>query len=444
MDGIITKKQNFAYKLLIFATFFLYIVLTGAKNLYVAEKTTLEGLGTFGSFTDLAATMEYYFYSYAAMQIFLAFFIKKLNIKWFLTVTLSISAIITILMAFTDTIISHWILYTVNGAMQAGVWSCSLKVLGLYLPKNLLATANKVMGASPAVAGIVSYGTAALFGNNWTLPFIFLGVLLLLSIALYFFSVTMVQRFPRVVETHHVVHANGTEEDVSEDEENDFIHLINKKRVVVFFIISILMDVMVTALFYTINNTLDIFLKQVGNFGNTTAKLITILAPVATIAGPILCVNACEKERNFIKVGTGFFALTLVFSTALLFFFDVNIILSMFFILMFLILANGGRSICLTIAPLKMRDKIDTGMYSALTNAAASISTGIMPKLFTSIIDNPLLSIHKNWTNAFTLMVLWNLLVVAILVGLILWVKVLNKKDRLNESPIVSDTISEE
>ncbi len=442
MDGIITKKQNFAYKLLIFATFFLYIVLTGAKNLYVAEKTTLEDLGTFGSFTDLAATMEYYFYSYAAMQIFLAFFMKKLNIKWFLTITLSVSAIITILMAFTNTIISHWILYTVNGAMQAGVWGCSLKVLSLYLPKNLLARANKVMASGPAVAGIVSYGTAALFGNNWTLPFILLGVLLLLSIALFFLSVTMAQRFPRSIETHHVVHADGTEEDVSEEDENDFIHLKTKKRVIVFFIVSIFTSVIVTALFYTMNNTLDIFLKQVGHFSNTTAKLISILAPIATIVGPILCVNACEKERNFIKVGTLFFILTLIFSTALLFFFDVNIILSMFFILMFLILVNGGRSVCLTVAPFKMRDKIDTGIYSALTNAAASISAGLMPKIFTSIVDNPLLSIHKNWTNAFLVMTLWNLLVVACFICLILWVKALNKKDKLNESPIISDTIS--
>lgn len=68
------KSRSHAYALLIFASFFLYIVLTGAKNLYVAEKTTLQQLGTFGSFTDLAATMEYYFYAYAAMQILLAFF----------------------------------------------------------------------------------------------------------------------------------------------------------------------------------------------------------------------------------------------------------------------------------------------------------------------------------------------------------------------------------
>ena len=87
MEELQNKKRNRAYKFLIFATFFLYIILTGSKNLYVAEKTTLQSLGTFGSFTDLAATMEYYFYAYAVMQILLVFFMKKINVKWFLTIT---------------------------------------------------------------------------------------------------------------------------------------------------------------------------------------------------------------------------------------------------------------------------------------------------------------------------------------------------------------------
>ncbi|MBQ8292053.1 MAG: MFS transporter [Clostridia bacterium] len=211
------KRHKRAYAFLIFTTFFMYVVLTGAKNLYVAEKTTLQTLGSFGSYTDLAATMEYYFYAYAVMQILLVFFIKKLNIKWFLTVTLGVSAVITILVAFTDTIVSHWVLYTVNGAMQAGIWGCSIKMLGKYLPERNLSTANKLMTSGPAVAGVVSYATAAAFGNNWKLPFIILGITLLVAVTLYFLAVTNVHRFPRIVETHHVIHADGTEEDVSDE-----------------------------------------------------------------------------------------------------------------------------------------------------------------------------------------------------------------------------------
>lgn len=440
-ESLKDKKSSRAYGLLIFATFFMYIVLTGAKNLYVAEKTTLQSLGTFGSFTDLALTMEYYFYAYAVMQVLLLFIMKRLNIQWFLTVTLSISAVITILTAFTDTIISHWVLYTVNGAMQAGIWGCSLKTLGKYLPQKYLATANRLMTSGPACAGVVAYATAALFGNNWRLPFILLGILVLCSVLLFSFSVSNVKRYPRPIETHHIVHADGTEEDVTDEDKNDFIHLKNKKRRILFYVFSALLGAMSTGLFFTLNNVLDIFLKQIGGFDNTTAKWITILAPVIMVVGPSLCVSACDKHTNFITVGLGFFVLSLIVAVLLTLFFETSVALSVFMVLVFLLLTNGGRSITLSIASLKMRSKIDTGVYSTLVNACASVTTGMLPRVITSIVDNPALSVTQNWSNAFTVVTVFNGVIVAVLAFLIVWIKLLNKKDAKNESPVVSDSV---
>ena len=58
---VVSKRRNRAYWLLIISSFVLYVTMTSAKNLYVAEKTTFYSLGAFGNLTDLAATMEYYF-----------------------------------------------------------------------------------------------------------------------------------------------------------------------------------------------------------------------------------------------------------------------------------------------------------------------------------------------------------------------------------------------
>ena len=45
------KKKNSIYYFLIITAFLTYIVLTGAKNLYVAEKTTMYDLGIIGPFS---------------------------------------------------------------------------------------------------------------------------------------------------------------------------------------------------------------------------------------------------------------------------------------------------------------------------------------------------------------------------------------------------------
>lgn len=432
------SKRNHAYWFLVFAIFFMYIMLTGSKNLYVAEKTSMEG--SLFSKTDLAATLMYYFYAYAAMQIILVFIMNKINIKWYLAGTVFASAVLTSLVSFTNVITEQWIIFIINGALQAGIWGCSIKTLGQYLPKNILPKANVLMTSGPAAAGIISYGTAALFGDNWRTPFFFLGIILIVAVILFFIALTIVHRYPREVEMHHIVHADGSEEDVTDEDKNDFIHLKNKKRIIIFFAISIFLSLIVTAMFFSLNNITDYFLKDFGGFNNTTAKLITIIVPIVIILGPILCVNACEKHTNFLKVGLVFFGLALTSATILLVLALLKVeavFLYFAFYLFFLILTNGGRSILLSIIALRMRDKINTGVYSTIVNAAASISAGVAPYIFTEIVKDTS-NVFASWTNAFSVSFGLSLFIVLSIVALLIFVKKLNKKDEKTDK-IVSD-----
>jgi len=428
MDTLMKKRRSRAYVLLIFASVFLYLTLTASKNLYTAEKTTLYGLGTFGNLTDLASTMEYYFYTYAATQVFLAFFLKKINIKWFLAITLGISAVLTVLVAFTNGIEQHYIIFAINGILQAGIWGILLKILSIYLPMRLLPIANQIMSAAPAAASAIAYGVAALFGDNWKLPFFILGVLLLLTVVLYTASVNIVARFPKDMSTHHIVMSDGTEADVSDEEENDFIHLNSKRRVAIFYAVSIFVGFIVTSIFFMLNNSLDIYLKEVGGFSNSTAKILTVFAPLAAVIGPLVCVRSCERHRNFIAVAAVYFGLALVVCAVVLFVFDKSVFAALALIVIFLVLANGGRSVSLSIAALKMRTKIDTGVYSTIVNAVASVASGVAPKIITAILDRESLSVTESWRISLGIIFAVNLLAVVALVLIILWIKLVNRK----------------
>ena len=170
---------------------------------------------------------------------------------------------------------------------------------------------------------------------------------------------------------------------------------------------------------------------DIGGFTPTTAKLLTVLAPVLIIVGPFFTVNACEKHKNFLWVAVVIFSISLIFPVLLIFLFDIDFIyLPLAIYLGFLIFTNGGRSISLSIAALKVRDKIDTGIYSSLVNASASISTGIAPNILTKIIDNPNLTARQNWLNSFIVTLGIGVFTVLLLIALALWVKWLNKKDK--------------
>lgn len=438
MEEQMKKRRSRAYVLLIFASVFLYLTLTASKNLYSAEKTTFHSIGTFGNLTDLATTMEYYFYTYAAMQIFLAFFIKKINIKWFLAITIGISAILTVLVSFTDGIYQHYVIFAVNGVLQAGIWGILLKILSVYLPMRLLPIANQIMSAAPAAASAIAYGVAAIFGDNWRLPFFILGMLLLFAVILYTLSVNIVARFPKDMSTHHIVTADGTGKDDldCEEEKNDFIHLDSKRRVAVFYAVSIFVGFIVTSIYFMVNNSLDIYLKEVGGFTNSTAKILTVFAPLAAVAGPLICVRSCERHRNFIAVAAVYFGLALITCAVVLFVFDKSVVAALVLIVLFLVLANGGRSVSLSIAALKMRTKIDTGVYSTIVNAVASIASGVTPKIITSILDRESLSTVESWRISLGVIFGTNLLAVAALVLILAWIKFINRnrKDAINET----------
>ena len=311
------SRKNVSYVLFIIASFFLYIILTGSKNLYVAEKTTLNTLG-FGSLTELALTMEYYFYAYALTQVVLIFFIKKINVKWFLTVTVSASALLTVYVAFSQSLVEHYVIYIANGFLQAGIWSCLFKLFGEYLPMRFLPFANKLMASGPAVAGIISYGFAAAFGDEWRTPFATLGVILLLAVVAYFVTESRVYRIQKGEEKRRL---SSTNEVTADEEDNDFIHLDSKLRIFVFYVVSSVMSFLVTSLFFMLNNNIDVFFKEIGGFSNDVSKLLTILVPITIVVGPMLTVSSCEKHKNFILVGAVYFGISAFLSLLILLFY---------------------------------------------------------------------------------------------------------------------------
>ena len=421
-----------AHRFLIFASFFLYILLTASKTLYTAEKTTLYELGTFGNLTDLATTMEYYFYTYTAMQILLVFFVKKINVKWFLTVTVGASSVLTMLMPATDGIMGHYVIFTVNGFLQAGIWGILLKILSAHLPAGLLPTANQIMSAGPAVSGAMAYAVAAAFGEDWKTPFFVMGALLAFAVVLYCISVTRVEK---IAENTNEISPLVSPQALDE-EDNDFIHLDTKARVVWFFVIAMVMGFLFTSLYFMLNNSLDVYLKEIGGFSNSAAKLLTILAPICAVVGPFMTVYSCEKHRNFIAVAGVYFGIALLFSILLVIFFDKSVIASLIFIVLFIVFVNGGRSVTLSIASLRMRKKIDAGVFSTAVNATSSIASGLSPKIITRILDNADYTTIESWRISFLVIVLWTMSVTVLSVLLVLLVKLINRNREKERIPV--------
>ena len=424
------KKRSIAYFFLIFSSVFLYVILVLSRNIYIAEKTTLFSLGTFGNLTELASVNQYFFWTYAIMQVLLVFFVDKVNTKWFFSVTLTLSGILTVYVAFTNTIIEHYVIFAIMGLLQAGIWGGLIKILSQYLPARLLPVANQYLTMGTAAGSAFAYGVAAAFGNNWRAPFLLVGILVIFGVVLYFASITIVAKYPRDIEMHHVVYADGSEADVSDEEGNDFIHLNSKGRVIGFFVMSILLSVFLTASYFMLSNNLDIYLKEIGNCSNETAKLLTILAPLAAMIGPLVVVRICEKIKNFFVVGALFFSVAFTIAVLLYFVFNMSVLFSLILFALYLMLTNGGRTVLLSIAAFRMRAKLNVGVYTMAVNSVASIVAGFAPKLVTVFLDNESLGIINSWSASFLMTIAVNAVAIIGFIAIITILRFINRKKK--------------
>ena len=114
------KKWHKYGKLLIFACVFMYMAEIAAKGVFGAEiATIIVELNTDKVNASLANT--YYFVTYGLVQILLCFFVSKLNMRKYLSFTLPVAAVLTILMGFATNITHMWVLFAINGVFQAGL-----------------------------------------------------------------------------------------------------------------------------------------------------------------------------------------------------------------------------------------------------------------------------------------------------------------------------------
>lgn len=375
-------KKDRISKTFIWACFFLYILMMGSKNSYTAE--IVEIMTVFDTTKARASlAMTYYFVTYAVAQIILTFIMGKINLRIYLGVTAGVSAILTILIGYMNTIEPVYALCAVNGIMQAGIYSGCMQALSRRLEKRLLPLANKIMGLGTSVASLISYAVPALFVGlgRWDLPFKVLGILFLLSAIFFIWAYTKIKKYPPVISTE-----NGKTKMLTN--EKAFIELPSNGKKVMFFIFMACLTLIGNTTYYSTFNWIPNLLYEEFSMPKSFSIFLTLLFPVVNAFVSIGVVNLCEKFVNILAVSFSLMIISLCFFLPMTFVHNVNIVLTLVCMVVFIALGSGARQVFSSILAFKMRTQISSGGYLAFTNAFAALAAGVMPTLSATIIDS--------------------------------------------------------
>ena len=422
------ERQRFkCAKMLVWACFFLNVLMMSSKNVFTAELVTLQGVfGTTKAQTSLA--MTYYFITYAIGQIVLSALFGKINLRIFLFTVGSLSAIVTIALGFTSSITLAYVLCGINGVFQAGIYSGCMGILAKYMPLKLLPYANRIMNISVAAWGVISYGFSALFVGYglWNVPFIILGALFLISAIFFFYAAFRMKKFPTVV-----VEKNEPAPEKQKIDEKPFINVDGKKRKILFYFIVLAIVTLNNTTQYIVTNWIPDMLKTVYNMPDGYSILITIIVPIISAICSLIAINYCEKIKNILKVGMFFMVISTLTILPLIFVYDLNIVVSIILLALTLSTAAGSRTVVGGVMAFKMRTRINSGSYIATTNAFAAITAGVIPPIAGAFIDLFDGSLGYKWSYLVTFII--SVICLVVLFVFMAWYKKSNKKHEKTE-----------
>ena len=386
-------KKRYKYgNLLIFACFFLFTSSMAAKGIFASQMKFMADLWNL-EYAKVSLANTYYFVSYGLVQIGLFLFMQKISMRKYLIWTVPVAAITTALIGAATKIEHVWIYFGISGAFQAGLYAGCNLILTRYLPLKQLSKANKIMNFGYAGGSVVAYLLSALFigigGEAWRVPYFIIGGIFLLSVIVFGVIIVVSRRFAKI---NGLLDKKITEEikNVKANAMNDddpFITIENKKKLIVFYVIDLIMAFIITALYYCVMNYIPSLLVDVHGLPQDTSIYVSIIAPIAIALGPLMTINSCDHHKDFIRQGLLYTLLLLPVSLLLVFFHGTNIFLALALLIIFIVVANGVKAIVLSVITFKLRKVMNAGAYSAISNAIASLAAGVTPTIIGGIID---------------------------------------------------------
>ena len=385
----------------------------GSKNIYTAEYIEISRI--FGVDKPQASlAMTFYFITYSTAQVLLFFCMDKINIKWFMLISVFLSGLVTVLIALATGLWQLWWILAINGILQAGIWGMCTALLNKYLPTNLKATANMLMNIGTALAGIISYGSASLFTSFRRIdsPFVFFGIILSISAVLLFISV-------QICEKKKGENACSLEESVKVNQVSSLpFTLKTSKRKSLFYVLTFILSFAIHFVFYGTLNWIPNMLQENFAIPEQTAIIVSVLAPLATIFGAIIAIRHCEKHTNFVIVELVYLLLATAFALSMIFIYNVNAILSLLVLIIYLIIIQGAVTIIFSVISYKLGDYINTGAHSGLMNAAGGFAAGFAPPIVGAIIET-----NNGWQLSYVFVFALTLIVVLSIVVILFAIK---------------------
>ena len=336
--------------------------------------------------TGLVSSMFFFFYG--AGQIINGLLCKRYNKRIMLSLSLIVSAIINLVIALGVHFTYFKFLWLLNGVSQSILWSSLILVLSENLDDQHLKKAIVVMSTCVPAGTFLAYGASALFSTftSYNASFLLAAVGMSVVGILWFFTETKVT-CPTVKVTEKVGEQPKQKNKLAS---------------------SLIVTIIIICVFAIICNlvkdglqtwTPDILGKKF-TLPNSLSIMLTLLLPLVGVLGATIAVKVQSIIKNYVVVLGVFFLLAGALLTAVILLMNVHWVPVIACMSIAFCMSQGMNNVITSIAPLQLRDKINSGMITGVFNGCCYVGSTISGYGLGSLVES-----SGNWNVIFWLMV---------------------------------------
>ena len=296
-----------------------------------------------------------FFFAYAIGQVIHGIMSRRYNKKWIFPIALFGSSVINLAVFFGIPFYAIKYLWFVNGLLQSCLWPSLIAVLSMTLDKESMNKAVILMSTTTCVGTVMSYGSSSLIVWLGNYRFAFLIGAILMSL-IGFVWLIIYNAEERYVPVNKVkTEAGGRKTAIAG---------------------GLLITIIIMAVFAVSDNFVKdglttwapVIFKSRYGLRDEASILLSLILPVIGILGAILSVFLNKYIKDFISLCGIMFAISAMFLVFVCMVPGIGLLLSVICFAVAVLMMHGINNVLTSIAPLRMRDKIDSGRLAGLLN----------------------------------------------------------------------------
>lgn len=369
------------------------------------------------SHSECGIVTTFFFFAYGVGQVVHGIFCRRYNEKIIIPIALGVSSAMNLAIFCGIDFSIYKYLWLINAMFLSILWPTLVRVLSKYLSGKALPHGCVLLAAASTVGYFVSYLFSSLFTAIGVYKFIFLFAA---SVMMAFATIWIISYYSLGLNNAGIM--IDPEKSSSSRNESSSAAAIKSRDVLIFTIVLLgIYSIITNCIKDGLHVWVPTVLKEKFDLPSSISTLLSLVLSVCALPASMLSVKLNKMIKNyllqveliFVVAGALIFGITGLLNTE-------HIVITMICLGFTSMLMHTSAGVSTSLAPLELRDHIDSGLLSGILNGCCYVGSTISSYALGSIADN------SGWSAVFYFLLSLACIPVAVLI-IKLCIKVIKK-----------------